>query len=187
MFPESSRESGRFAPSYRGEPRASGREGDVDSAFDDDVAAVEAYMAARSLRPAFAPTSRIGYTTDYASQSDFEWGRPGSLGTDLRADEQCEMEPDHLQVALPISLLVSEPIQCRVPPEKQLTGMLSQVDTTAWESWGEDVSSPDPVMSLPTVELSVQAEIRLNNFSTLASVLIDTEARVEKLSRRISA
>ena len=106
------------------------------------------------------------------------------MGTGLWADVQCDSEPDQLQVTLPISLLSCEPITCRALPEKHLSGMLSKVDTGAWESWDEELSSPDPLMCLPTVELSVQAEIRLDNFRTSVSVLIDTGSRIPLLLRQ---
>ena len=107
------------------------------------------------------------------------------MGTDLWADEQCGLEPDHLQVALPISLLVSESITYRVPPERHLSGILNRVDSSALESWDEDITSLDPLMSLPTIELTVQAEIRLDkNFAIQASVLMDTGSRIPILFRQ---
>ena len=63
--------------------------------------------------------------------------------------------------------------------------MLSRVDSSAWESWDEDISSPEPLMSLPTIELNVQAEIRLDqSFTIMASVLIDTGSRIPLLFRQ---
>jgi hypothetical protein len=108
------------------------------------------------------------------------------VGTDLWADEQCDLEPDQLQIALPISLLTSEAMQCRVVPMQHLPGILNRVDTDAWESWDEDFSCPDPLMRLPTVELSVQAEIRLHSPDTAikATVLIDTGSRIPLIFRR---
>ena len=66
-------ERGRYAPSSRSEPRTSVREGDVEDSHADseDLAAVEAYMAARALRPGFQ-SSPGGYASGYTSQSDFD-------------------------------------------------------------------------------------------------------------------
>ena len=106
------------------------------------------------------------------------------MGKDLWAGAQSEAEPDQLQVALPISLLVFEPVTIRDSPAHQLSGMLSKVEASTWESWEEDISSPDPVIRLPQVELSIQAKICVQNFSTSASVLIDTGCRIPLLFRQ---
>jgi hypothetical protein len=65
---------GRSVHSRRGDPRAFGREGDVEEGYadDEDAAVVEAYMAARALRPVSTGQSPSGYNSGYTSQSDFD-------------------------------------------------------------------------------------------------------------------
>ena len=126
------------------------------------------------------------------------------MGTDPWAEERWDSDHNVLQFPLPISLLrsFSETVvlTCPVgpigPPVKGKRtnarpmapqvkpGILLSVDKPAWQSWEEEFSSPDPAVFLRTVELVIDAEIRVGDFSTSASVLVDTGSRIPLLFRK---
>jgi hypothetical protein len=103
---------------------------------------------------------------------------------DLRADEQHAQRPDHSLPILPISSLGHDPFLEWPPPHTKVSGILSEVDGTAWHDWREEVFPPDPVCRLRPIELVVRANVYLEEHARSVSVLVDTGSRVPILFRK---
>jgi len=112
------------------------------------------------------------------------------LGTDPWADDCWDSEPDLGDVPLPISLLncfssqATASLDFPVTSSPVLPGVLSHVDKTAWNSWEADFLSPDPNWFSQALELIIQCTVRVGDFSTRASVLIDTGSRIPLLFKK---
>jgi len=110
------------------------------------------------------------------------------LGTDPWAEDRWDSEPDLADVPLPISLLDCFPrevtFQQNSPEKSVLPGVISHVDRTAFKSWEAELISPDPKLFSYAVELVITCDIRVGDFSTNASVLVDTGCRIPMLFRK---
>jgi hypothetical protein len=109
------------------------------------------------------------------------------VGTDPWAEDRWDSEPDLADVPLPISLsnccpTASQLAKCSIPIPA-LAGILSHVGQNSMEKLGNRICFPRPEYFSYAVELIIHCQIRVGNFSTKASVLIDTGCRIPMLFR----
>ena len=106
------------------------------------------------------------------------------MGTDLWADENRDSGPDQPIMPMPISLLDYGTQDNPATRKFQVAGVLQKVKSEAWDSWDLQLHTPDPSFRPPLIELIVTAELIVKDFSTKATVLIDTGCRVDILFRK---